>query len=169
MLRRVPRAALFSSVGVAFFAHWVLADPGYDASESQDEWLHVLGFSAALLGLALALPAFALMAGAQLVLRIAFVAGAGAGLGSLANILEDGLRLDWAFFVFVLGSAILVLGLLDLTVAVIRRSDRRLLALIPAGTLAAIIFYVPVGGVVMLVTWLLAAALALAVPRRAVF
>lgn len=167
--RAALRAALFALVGMAFFGHWVLADPGYDVSETQDDWGYVLGFSAAILSLAFALPLFAQLAGGPSVFRVARVAAVGAALSSLANIVEDGLHMDWAFFAFILGSAILVLGLAALTVAIAfgARGDRRLLALVPAGTLAAIVLYVVAGGVVMLVTWLGAAALALATARRA--
>jgi len=43
----------------------------------------------------------------------------------------------------------------------------RLVALLPAGTLSAIVFHVIAGGILMLATWLAAAALALALPTRA--
>ncbi len=52
-------------------------------------------------------------------------------------------------------------------IAFVGRGGHRLLALIPAGTLAAIIFYVIAGGILMVATWLAAAALALALPTRA--
>jgi hypothetical protein len=70
--------------------------------------------------------------------------------------------------VFVACSAITILGLLGLTIAIALpdRGTRRLLALIPTATLAAIILYVIAGGPLMLATWLAAAAAALALPNR---
>ncbi|MEJ7793313.1 MAG: hypothetical protein WKF65_15180 [Gaiellaceae bacterium] len=59
-------------------------------------------------------------------------------------------------------------ALVALTVVIATgRSGYRLLALIPAATLAAIIFYVHLGGLLMLATWLAAAAVALVIPTRA--
>ena len=127
----------------------------------------MLGFSAALLALAVALPVFARLVGKRNVLRVAPVAAAGAALSSAANIVEDGLHMGWAFFVFVLGTGTLGLGLLVLTAAIatVAHGSRRLTALIPAGTLAALIFYVHAGGPVMFATWLAAAAFAVAATR----
>lgn len=165
---RVRRAALFALVGVAFFGHWLLADPSFEVSDSQSEWKYVLGFSAAILALAFALPVFGRLAGGRWVFRLSLLAGAGAALGSLANILEDGLQMGWAFFGFILGTAIIELSLLALTVVMTLtgRGGYRLLALIPAATAAAIVLYVIAGGILMLATWLAAAALALALPTR---
>jgi hypothetical protein len=75
----------------------------------------------------------------------------------------------WVFFVFVLGSAIMLLGLLALTVVIVftGRGSQRLLAFVPAGTLAAIVLYVPAGGPLMLASWVIAATLALALPAHA--
>ena len=162
-------AALFAFVGVAFLLHWVLADPGFEASNTQDDWRHVLGFSAALLSLAVALPMFAQLVGKRDVLRVSLVAAAGAALSSAANIVEDGLHMDWAFFVFVLGTGALGLGLVALTAAIATPTAHgtgRLTALIPAGTLAPILFYVHAGGPVMFATWL-AAAFVVAADRPA--
>jgi hypothetical protein len=75
-------AVLFAFVGVAFLLHWVLADPGFEASDTQDDWRHVLGFSAALLSLAVALPVFAQAAGRGDVVRVSLGAAAGAALSS---------------------------------------------------------------------------------------
>jgi hypothetical protein len=164
----VLSAALFALVGVAFLLHWVLADPGFDESEAQDEWTHVLGFSTALLLLAVALPVFARLVGKPKAVRVSPLAAAGAALSSAANIVEDGLNAGWAFFVFVLGTGALGLGLLVLTavIAAVARGSRRLTALVPAGTLAALIFYVHAGGPVMFATWAAAAAFAVATTRR---
>jgi hypothetical protein len=135
-------------------------------SESQNDWGYVLAFSAAILSLAVALPVFGRLVGGRTAARVSAVPAAGAGVGSLANILEDGLQLGWAFFGFVAGSALLVFGLLAFTAVVVLggQGRRRLLALIPAGTMVGIVFYVAVGGPLMLATWLAAAAFALTAP-----
>ena len=153
---------LFALVGVAFFTHWVVTDPSTDGPIAT-AWPRVLVFSGLLLALAVALPVYGRMIGGRWVLRLSLVAGAGAALGSVANIVEDGFGIGWVFFVFILGTAIINLALLGMTVVIARtrRGGDRLLALIPAGTVAAIIFNVLAGGIIMLVTWLIAAALAL--------
>jgi len=163
----VLNAALFAFVGVAFLLHWILADPGFGESDAQDEWSHVLGFSAALLALAVALPLFARLVGRRDVLRVSPVAAAGAAVSSAANIVEDGLHMGWAFFVFVAGTGALGLGLIALTtaIAIVAQGSRRLTALVPAGTLAALIFYVHAGGPVMFATWFAAAVFAIAATR----
>ena len=160
------RAALFAVVGAAFFTHWVVTNPSFDGPINT-AWPHVLAFSALLLTLAVALPVYGRMVGGRWGIRLALVAGAGAALASLANIFEDGFGLGWVFFVFILGTAIINLGLLAMTVVIARTQcgSHRLLALIPAGTVAAIMFNVWAGGIIMLVTWLAAAAVALA-PRE---
>ena len=131
------------------------------------EWPYVLAFSAALLSLAFALPLLARLAGGQRVVRVSLVPAAGAALGSFANVLEDGLGMDWAFWAFVVSTGLIVLGLVAFAVVMVRdsRGRDRLLALIPAGTLAGILVYVAAGGIVLFLTWLAAAAVALA--RRA--
>ncbi len=166
---RVIRTALFALVGSLFFALWLVTDPGNDASQTQSEWKYVLWFSTALLALALAVPMFGRLVGGRWVLRLSLLAGAGVALCSLANVVEDGLQFGWAFWGFILGTAITYLGLFfPLTVAVMltSRGGRRLLALVPAATGAAIAFWVVAGGVIMLAAWLVAAALAFALPAR---
>ena len=109
----MARAALFILVGLLFFAHWLVTDPTYEGSDSQDEWNYVPGGRSAF--------------------RASLVAAAGAAFASFANILEDGVGMGWAFFAFVSGAAILLLGLLVLTVVIALggRGGRRLLALLP--------------------------------------
>lgn len=168
MLTRVSRAVWFALLGAAFQLHWVLTDPSLQVSANQDHWVNVIAFSTVIAGLAVALLVFARLVDSRVVMRVSVVAAAGAGLGSAANIVEDGLHQDWAFFVFILGSAILDLGLLTLTVVfvVVGRGRQRLLAFIPAGTLAGIILYVVAGGPILLATWLAAGAIALATSTR---
>ena len=159
---------LFALVGVAFFTHWVVTDPSRDGPITT-AWPHVLAFSGLLLALAVSLPVYGRMVGGRWALRLSLVAGAGAALGSVANIVEDGVGIGWGFYVFVLGTAIIDLALLALAVVIARssRGSHRLLALVPAATVAAIISYTGPGGVIMLVTWLAAAAVALALHTRA--
>jgi ABC-type Fe3+-siderophore transport system permease subunit len=153
----------FALVGAVFLAHWLLADPSYDESASQSEWPYVLFFSGVIALLALAVPLLARLAERRLAYRISITVAAGASIASVANIVEDGLQIGWFFLVFVLGTALMVLGLAALTIAIAfaGRGGRRLLALVSAGTLTAIILYVVIGGPLMLATWLTAAALAL--------
>jgi hypothetical protein len=169
MLLLMLRSALFAFVGLTFFGWWVVADPGFEESASQSEWNYVLAFSGVILLLAFAVPTLAQLVGGRLAFRVSLVAAAGATLSSLANIFEDGLQMSWVFFVFILGAAFMQLGLLALTgvIAFSGRGGYRLLALVPAGTIAAIILFVVAGGPIMLASWLTAAMLALALPTRA--
>jgi hypothetical protein len=160
------RAALFALTGFGFFAFWIIAKPGFDTSPTQGEWPNVLAFSAMILSLAFAVPQFAALTGERVAVWPSRVVAAGAVLSSAANIVEDGLMMDWAFFAFVLGTAIINIGLLALTIAIMVRGSQRHFALVPAGTLVGILLYVMLGGPVMLATWLLAAALALAPTRK---
>ncbi len=165
----MARAALFALTGFAFLAYWVVANPSFEATASQGEWPHVLGFSGALLTLAVALPVFGRMVGGRWVTRLSLVAGSGVALSSVANVFEDGLRIEWVFFVFILGEMInlVALVILSLLIAWTGRGLYRLLALVPAGTIAGVILFVVGGGVIMFVTWLAAAAIALAMSTRA--
>ena len=161
------RAAFFTAVGVTFLVFWLITNPSYEEKDTQDEWPQVLAFSAVILTLAFALPLLAQLAGRRNVFRLSLIPAAGAALSSVANIVEDGLRVRWMFFGFVLGTSIILLGLLVLAVALVRggRGRARLLAVVPAGTMAGVIVFVVAGGPVLLVTWLAAAALALATPK----
>jgi len=102
------------------------------------------------------------MVGGRSVVRLASTAGVGLGLSSLANILEDGFRIEAFFFAFILGTLILDVALLALTIVIARTfpGRSRLFAVIPAGTVAGVLLFVPAGGPIMLVTWLAAAVAA---------
>ncbi len=167
MTARTSRATIFTLAGTSFLVCWVLTDPDYDTIHT--EWSYVLGFSATLLTLAVALPVFGRLMGGRSVVRLSFVAGGAVALCSLVNVVEDGLGMGEAFWVFIASLAVVDVALLAMTVAiaVTRRGGRRVLALVPAGTLAAILFFVPAGGVLMMTTWLAAAALALVLPSWA--
>jgi len=150
---------LFALTGILWLVSWV-AGPSFEMAPSMAKWLVVLVFSAALLSLAVALPVVGRMVGGSLVVRSATIAAAAASLCGVANVFEDGFQIEWFFYVFVLGLLTLDLALMALTIVVARTAhDRyRLLALIPAGTLAGILLFPMVGGPVMLITWIAAAA-----------
>lgn len=162
----MKRAALFALTGLVFFGHWSVANPSFEASPTQGEWPNVLAFSALILTLAFAVPQFAQLVGGRVAFRASRAVAVGAVLSSAANVLEDGLKMEWAFFAFVAGLAIIELGLLALAIALVARGGQRHFALVPAGTIAGLLFYVVAGGPLMLVTWLLAAGLALAPARN---
>ena len=149
--------------GVLLFVYWVVARPSFEMTASMTEWPHVLWFSATLLSLAVALPVFGRMVGGRWVVRLASIAGAGLGLSSVANIFEDGFRIEAFFFAFILGTLILDVALLALTIIIARTipGRYRLFAVTPARTVAGILLFVAAGGPIMLVTWLAAAAAAL--------
>jgi hypothetical protein len=87
----VKRAALFAVFGVAFFVHWFVVTPSFEASPTQGELPYVLWFSAIILTLALVVPQFAQLVGGSFLFRASRVVAAGAVLSSAANVLEDGL------------------------------------------------------------------------------
>lgn len=165
----VGRPLLFALTGVALAVFWVVTRPSFEMTASMTEWPNVLWFSATLLSLAVALPMFGRMVGGRQVVRLATIAGAGVGLSSVANILEDGLRIEAAFFLFVVGTLIMHVALLALTIVIGRTAPARykLLAVIPAGTVAGILLFVVAGGPIMLLTWLGAAAAAILMSGRA--
>lgn len=154
------RSAFFALTGGVLFAYWALGKPSFAASPSQSEWPTVLWFSASLALLALALAMFGRLAGGGWAARLALVASGAVACSSLANILEDGLDLDWAFAVFILGELVALISLVALTVvlAATSRGTGRMLAVVPAGTALGLILFVYAGGLIMLVTWLAAAA-----------
>jgi hypothetical protein len=166
--RGVSRSLLFAVTGILLFLFWAVARPSFEATASMTEWPNVLWFSATLLSLAVALPVFGRMVGGRSVVRLASIAGAGIGLSSISNIFEDGFGIDAFFFAFSLGTVILEVALLALTVVIARafRGRDRLLAIIPAGTVAGILLFVVAGGPLMLITWLGAATVAVRMSGR---
>jgi hypothetical protein len=156
------RVASFALAGIAFFAYWSIFDPTNDAKASQFEWRFVIGFTSALLILALAVWLYGEMVGGRWVRRVSMVGTVGLIIGGLSNIFEDGLGIDWVFFVFVLGTALALIALVAaaIVIAVTNTGRRRLLALVPAGTAVAVVAFVAIGGPLMLATWLIAATIA---------
>jgi hypothetical protein len=160
---RTIRAVAFSLTGIAFFMYWIVVRPTTSASATQSQWPYVLWFSATILTLTLAIPMYGRMIGGRWVTRLAAAAGAAALMNSAVNIIEDGFGQDWAFLLFALGSAAMLLSLIALSavLALGGRGARRMLALIPFGTAAGIVLFVNAGGVILLVTWLGAAGIAM--------
>lgn len=116
------RAALFTAAGLLWAAISVLAltDPGYTYPAYVGDWFKVGIFSASLFLFDLAFPVLAQVIGTRSIVRRSLVAAAGAVIAGVSNLLEDGLRLDWAFFGFILGTLVLEIGLIVFTIAVIR-------------------------------------------------
>jgi hypothetical protein len=162
----MTRAVLFALTGLVFFTFWFVAKPSFETSPAQGEWPNVLAFSAMILTLAFAVPQFAQLVGGRIAIRASRAVAVGAVLSSAANIFEDGFKMEWAFFAFVAGLAIIELSLLVLAIVLVARAGQRHFALVPAGTIAGIVFFVIAGGPLMLVTWLLAAGFALAPARN---
>lgn len=159
-------AALNSFVGVQFFLLWLARGADYQDAHSALDWFVVVGLSVGLLALALALLRFSRWVSGPAVLPAAKVAAGAAVLGSLVNLFEDGLHFEGFFVFFALSLLTLDIALLWLTVSVARAGNgpARLFALVPAGTLTGILLFPVVGGAIMLVSWLGAAALVLIVP-----
>lgn len=98
--------------------------------------------------------------------RASLIPSLGCALAAIINDLEDGLQLSWLFWGFVASSAITVLGLLVLTIltAATSRGATLLLAVVPGATMAGVILFEPVGGILMLAAWACAAVVALRTP-----
>jgi len=170
ILDDMPRAALFTVTGVLWCTSWLslLTDPAYQDPETAADWFAVLSFSAALFALAFALPMLAQLISGRVVFRVSLVPAVGAALAGLSNLLEDALQLGWAFWLFILSTAVIIVGLVAfiVVVAVAGRGRLRLLAAVPAATLAAILLFPVGGGVLIVAAWLAAAAIALGRPAR---
>ena len=162
------QAALFVSVGVLFFLRGrQVGSADFMDPETLNDWLSVYGFSLALICLAIALPVFAGLTGERLSYKTSIVPAAGSALGSVSNLLEDGLGWSWAFWVFVMSAFLINVGLLALTLVMAwtGRGLGRLLAAVPAGTFAGVLAFEVTGGLLMLVTWSVAAIVAVRRPR----
>ncbi len=168
ILACMTRAALFTFVGVVWCVRSLqsFADPEYQVPVSASDWFAVLSFSAALFALALALPLLAELLGSQAVFRVSLVPAVGAASSGLSNLLEDALQMGFAFWFFVVGTALTMVGLIAFTVvvAVVGRGRRRLLAAVPAATLIGLLLFESGGGVLILAAWLAAATMALGRP-----
>jgi hypothetical protein len=147
----------------------VIADPGFDESDSQSEWTHVLGFGGALLILAVALLLYGRMVGGRRAFQVSAIVGASLALAAVSNVVEDGLGKEAFFLVTAVLTAVTGLGLLTLTLVIARvgHGGYRWLAVIPLLTATAIVMYVWAGGPIMLAAWLGAAGLALLLPDDA--
>jgi hypothetical protein len=162
------RSAVFALTGIHSLAYWLTIRPSAEVTDAQGQWPQVLWFSAMLLILGLAVLVFGRMVGTESVLRWATFAFAAIGLASLINIVEDGFRVEYAFLFFILSTLIFDLALIAMAtvIAWTARGRSRLLAVVPAGTLAGILFFVTAGGPILLVTWLTVAVAALTITPR---
>ncbi len=122
----------------------------------------MVGFSVALCLLAAALPAYASLTGDRAAFKTSLVPAACAGVAGVGNFLEDGLSWSWASWAYVGGVLSLLLGLLGLAVTMALRAGDSggFLAAVPVGTLLGLVLFEPTRGVVMLMTWVAAAVIA---------
>ncbi len=163
------RAALFTCVSVLWCARSLqsFADPEYQDPVSASDWFAVVSFSVALFALALALPMLAQLADrGRVVFRVSLVPALGAALSGLSNLLEDALQLGFAFWFFVVGTALTMIGLIAITLAlaIVGQGRGRLLAAVPAATLIGVLLFERGGGVVIAAAWLVVAAISLGQP-----
>lgn len=151
----MARSVVFATAGGAFFVYWYIVRPTNQATAQQSEWPYVLWFSATILTLAFAAPLFGRMVGGRWTIRFSWLAGIGAAANSVVNIIEDGFGQDWAFMLFVAGSATTLLGLLGaaITIAFESEGKRRLLALVPLGSAAGIVLFTTVGSSLLAACW----------------
>jgi hypothetical protein len=107
--------------------------------------------------------------GRQGVFRVSLVPGVDSVLAGFSNLVEDGLQLGWAFWPFILGTAVIVVGLVAFTGVVVgaARGRVQLLAAVPVATLLDVLFLHDAGGgVLVLAAWLPAVALIVGLPTR---
>jgi hypothetical protein len=162
----VLRASLFAITGVLWCVRSLASftDPAFTDPENAWDWFAVVSWSAALAALALSLLSFAQLVGGRIPMGFAVVVAAGAGIGAVGNLIEDGLQVEWAGdWLYLPGVLLLGPGLVGLTLAVLvhGRGANRLLAGVPAATLIGSFLLERGGGVLVLAAWLVAAAVAL--------
>ncbi|HEX4746772.1 MAG TPA: hypothetical protein VFU99_07815 [Gaiellaceae bacterium] len=166
----MTRTTLFTFVGVVWCVRSLqsFADPQYEDPVSASDWFAVLSFSAALFATALALPMLAQMIGGRAVFRVSLVPAVGAASAGLFNLVGDALQVGFAGLFYGAGAGLTGVGLIAFTVAsaVFGRGRHRLLAAVPAATLIGWSVFESGGGVLILVAWLAAAAMALDRPAR---
>jgi hypothetical protein len=168
--RDLALAALLVAVGIGAWLHWSITDPSFDQTEAQSEWGHVLAFSALILGLTGGAAALGRrLSEAPSVRRLTVTLFAAGTVAALTNVIEDGLGVEGAFFVFILLTGVELVTLIGLAVALALRvgGPRRLLALAPLGNAAGVILYVKAGGPILLGTWCAAAVYLAATGRDA--
>ncbi len=165
------RAVVFTATGLLFGASSLvmLGDPNFQHPATALDWFATLSLSAALLALAVALPMLARLVGGRRLYLVSVFGAFGAAVAGIANLVEDGLQLDWAFLPFIAGALIVQVGLVGMTVLMFLRSDNRtrLLALVPLITAVDILaLHAHGGGVVVAMAWIGAAFVALRAPTQ---
>jgi hypothetical protein len=169
---QMARATTFAITGLLFASNSLvlaIADPNYQRPVTVADWFTSLSFSAAALALAASLPILGAYADGQLPWITARIGAVGAAIVAIANILEDPLRQESAFFGFLGGVVALHVGLLGLTLALTRIGDRRkwLLAVAPATVFLDLLLLHPLGGgVLVVVAFLIAAGVAVESTRE---
>jgi len=158
------RVALFTVTGVISGVRSLQAftDPAYMRPVTAADWFAVLSFSAGLFALAFALPMFAQLIGGRVVFRVSLVPAAGAALAGFSNLLEDALQMDFAFWFFIAGAMLSLVGLIAFTIVAAAggRGRHRLFAAVPAATLVGQLTFSVGGGVLIMAAWLAVAAMA---------
>lgn len=141
--RREPvLAAFLVSLGIGAWLHWSITDPSFDQTQAQAEWVNVLAFSALVLGLAYGAAALGrALSEARVVRRLTTTLIAAGALAAATNIVEDGLGIEHAFFLFVLLTGIQLLTLIALATALVRtvRGSRRTLGLAPLASAIGVV------------------------------
>jgi hypothetical protein len=156
MLReRRAAVAACAAAGVLPLAYWLTADLSHDETSQQHEWFFVLLFSAVLLAMGLGMLTVADRLAGRAATRAAVFVGVVLSAASLTNIVEDGLKVEPAFLVFVAELAFLLLGCLVLAFLILvgEQGSGRLWAALPLATVVGILLYVEVGGPLLAVTW----------------
>jgi hypothetical protein len=103
--------------------------PNFQDPSTPVDWFTSLSLSVAFFGAAICIPWLAHAIGGRHVLGAALVAALGLILAGVANILEDPLDMEWAFFAFIGGLLVIYAGLLGLVVLLSSQADRRARAL----------------------------------------
>jgi hypothetical protein len=167
MATRVGRTELLVplglvAVGVGAWLHWSITDPSFEQSATQTQWPYLLAFSGLIILLAVGAAALArAISGAAVVRTISTLLLTAALVGAATNVVEDGFGVEQAFLVFVLSSAVQLLTLVALAVALAVNvvGPRRVLAVAPIASAAGIVLYVNAGGPILFATWCSAAVL----------
>jgi hypothetical protein len=156
-------------VGVGAWLHWSITDPSFEQSATQSEWPYLLAFSGLIILLAVGAAALArAISGSTAVRAISTLLLGVAVAGATTNVVEDGFGVEQAFVVFVLSTALQLLALVALAVALAVDvvGARRVLAAAPLASAAGIVLYVHAGGPILLATWCSAAVVLVLTGRR---
>ncbi len=163
----MPRVGVYLLAATTSFAYWFVARPTHEATDQMSQWPYVLFFSGLLAALAIGLLGFTTSISRRSARRAGYVATAALFGGSLVNIIEDGLDVEAMFFAFIATTLATLVALIVMAAILLLnpRGSSRLLALVPAGLIVGIMFFVEVGWLVMPATWGIAIVLEMRPPR----